>query len=195
MMAAKIGMDPLEFRLKNLTEERMIRTLKAAADRFGWTPGKPPSGRGYGIACGFDAGTYVAMIGEIEVDRETGQVYVKRVVTAQDMGIVINPQGAIIQVEGGVNMGLGYALTEDLEFNGGTIRTRNFDRYEITRFSMTPEKFETVLLDLPDDPPQGGGEPAIICVGGMVANGIYDAVGARVLQMPMTPERVKEAMA
>jgi isoquinoline 1-oxidoreductase len=192
-MAYKAGIDPLEFRLSNIKDPRMIRVLKTAADKFGWTPAKLPSGRGYGIACGSDAGTYVAIMAEAEVDKNTGEVKVKRVVCAQEMGLVINPQGAIIQAEGCIIMGLGYALSEDVFFEGGKILIRNFDSYDFTKFSWTPQ-IEVELLDAKDSPPQGGGEPAIICVGGVVANAIFDATAARVYQLPMTPERVLEAM-
>ena len=192
-MACKTGIDPLEFRLNNIKDPRMIRVLKAAADKFGWTHAKIPSGRGYGIACGSDAGTYVALMAEINVDKSTGNVKVKRVVCAQEMGLVINPQGAIIQAEGCIIMGLGYSLSEDVLFEGGKILIRNFDSYDFTKFSWTPQ-IDVVLLDAKDSPPQGGGEPAIICVGGVVANAIFDATGARVYQLPMTPERILEAM-
>lgn len=193
MMAARIGMDPVDFRLKNLNDSRMIRTLKAALDKFGWTSIKSPSGKGWGVACGADAGSYVALMAKVNVNKTTGKVDVKRVVIAQDMGLVINPQGATIQAEGCVTMGLGYALTEDIQFTGGEIHNRNFDSYEIPRFSWTP-KIETVLLDLPNEPAQGGGEPAIICMGALIANAIYDAIGVRLFQMPMTPERVLEGI-
>ena len=194
VMAAKAGMDPLEFRLKNLKDERMIRTLKAAADKFGWTPSITPSGRGVGIACGVDSGTYVSTMAEVEVDEETGKVRVKRVVCAQDMGIVVNPEGAKIQIEGCITMGLGYALTEELRFRGGEILTSNFNTYEIPRFSWVPE-IETVLVKADEISPQGGGEPAIIVMGGVIANAVADATGARLFQLPMTPERVKAAIA
>jgi isoquinoline 1-oxidoreductase len=193
IMSAKVGMDPVEFRFKNLTDERMIRTLKAAVDKFGWKPIKSPSGKGWGVACGVDAGSYVALMAEVKVDKSTGKVQVERVVVAQDMGLVINPQGATIQAEGCVTMGLGYALTEDIQFTGGEIHNRNFDSYEIPRFSWTP-KIETVLLDLPNEPAQGGGEPSIICMGALVANAIYDAIGIRLYQMPMNPERILAAL-
>jgi isoquinoline 1-oxidoreductase len=193
MMASKAGIDPLEFRLSNMKDERMIRVLKAAAEKFGWTPAKIPSGRGYGIACGLDAGTYVAHIAEVKVDKNTGHVQVIRVVCAQEMGLIINPQGAIIQVEGCIIMGLGYALAEHVRFEGGKVLTRNYDTYDITKFSWTPE-IEVVLVDAKDTPPQGGGEPAIICMGGVIANAIFDACGARVYQLPMTPERILEAI-
>jgi isoquinoline 1-oxidoreductase len=198
IMAAKAQMDPVEFRLKNMGNEgeigkRMVGALKAAAAKFGWTGAKAPSGRGFGVACGTDVGTCVATIAEVEVDKRTGHVQVKRVVCAQDMGLVINPQGATIQVEGCVTMGLGYALTEDVHFKGGKILDLNFNTYELPRFSWVP-KIETVLLDLKDEPAQGGGEPGIIVMGAVIANAIYDATGARVLQLPMTPERIKEAI-
>jgi len=193
IMAAKAGMDPLEFRLRNLKNERVQGVLKAAAEKFGWKTGKLPGGRGVGVACGFDAGAYVAVIAEVEVNKSTGRVQVKRVVAAQDMGLVINPQGAIIQVEGCVMMGLGYALSEEIRFKGGEILDLNFDSYEIPRFSWLP-KIETVLVDSKDPDPQGGGEPAIICMGGAIANAVFDATGARLFQLPMTPERIKKAM-
>lgn len=193
-MAARANMDPVEFRLKNLRDERMIRTLKAAAEKFGWEAAPSPSGRGFGVACGTDAGTYVAQIAEVTVDKRSGQVKVERVVCAQDMGLAVNPRGAIIQVEGCITMGLGYALTEDIHFRGGMIFDRNFDTYELPRFSSVP-KIETVILDLKDEPPQGGGEPAIVCVGAVIANAIHDATGARLLQLPMDPQRVRKAIA
>ncbi len=121
IMAAGAGMDPVEFRLKNLEDPRMIRVLKAAAEKFGWKPAKAPSKRGYGVACGMDAGTYVAAIAEVAVDADKGTVQVKRVVCAQDMGLVINPEGATIQMEGCITMGLGYALTEEIHFKGGKV--------------------------------------------------------------------------
>ena len=194
VLAAKAGVDPVEFRLKNLKDARMRRVLEAAAKKFGWKPGKAPSGRGWGVACGTDVDSVVAHIAEVEVNKSTGEVRVKRVVCAQEMGLCINPEGARIQMEGCIMMGLGYALTEEVHFTGGDIHTKNFDSYELPRFSWLPE-IETIILDAKNDPPHGGGEPAVICMGGVIANAIFDATGARVLQLPMTPERVKAALA
>ena len=194
VMAARAGMDPLEFRLKNITDERMRGVLKAAAEKFGWTPAKGPSGRGFGIACGSDVNVPVALIAKVKVDKQTGDVQVKRVVCAMDIGLVINPEGVKLQVEGSVTMGLGYALTEEVHFNGGKIFDLSFGTYKLPRFSWVPE-IETVLIKADDSPSKGAGEPPIICVGGVIANAIYDATGARLLQLPMTPERVKEALA
>ncbi len=193
IMASKAGTDPLEFRLKHLSDKRMRRVLEAAAKKFGWSPSKAPSGRGYGISCGIDAGTYVAHIAEVEVDKKKGTVQVKRVVCAQEMGLCVNPAGAKLQMEGCITMGLGYALTEEIHFKGGEILDTNFDTYEITRFSWQP-KIETVIIDAKDSAPQGGGEPAIVCMGAVVANAIYDAIGARLFQLPMTPDRIKKAI-
>jgi nicotinate dehydrogenase subunit B len=194
LMAAKMAMDPLEFRLKNLSDQRMIRVLKAAAEKFGWEVSPTPSGRGFGVACATDVGAYVATMAEVGVDQESGKVRVKRILCAQDMGLVINPEGAKIQMEGSLMMGLGYTLTEEVRFNGGKILDRNFDTYEIPRFSWLPE-IETVLIENSEIPPAGGGEPPIVCMGGVIANAIFDATGARLFELPMTPERIKNALA
>ena len=193
IMATMAGADPLEFRLRHLSDRKMVGVLRAAADRFGWTPGTAPSGRGYGIATGIDADTYVATIAEVKVDEQTGRVKVKRMVCAQDMGLVINPVGAQMQIEGCLTMGLGYALSEEVRFNGGRIHTRNFGTYQLPQFSWVPE-IETILVDSGDQAPHGGGEPAIITVGGVIANAIFDATGARLFRMPMTAERMKETL-
>jgi nicotinate dehydrogenase subunit B len=194
IMAAKLGMDPLEFRLKNLTDKRMIGVLKAAAEKFGWRPSPAPSSRGFGVACATDAGAYVATMAEVEVDQESGKVQVKRIVCAQDIGLAINPEGAKIQMEGCLMMGLGYTLTEEVNFNGGQILDHNFDTYEIPRFSWLP-KIETVLIENSGIPPAGGGEPPIVCLGGVIANAIFDATGVRLFELPMSPERIKKAVA
>lgn len=193
IMASAIGMDPLEFRLKNLKDEKMIACWKSVADKFGYQPAKNPSGRGIGIACGTDAGSWVAMMVEIKIDKATGHVQVVRVACSQDMGLCVNPQGALIQMEGCITMALGYTLIEEIQFEGGNIKNRGFDSYEIPRFSWVP-KMDCVILDRQDQPPKGGGEPAIITVGAAVANAIHDATGARLYNMPFTRARVLEAI-
>jgi isoquinoline 1-oxidoreductase len=193
IMAAGAGVDPLEFRLRNLKDEKMIEVLKKAADMFGYKPGKGKGGRGVGIAIGTDVGAFVAKIAEVEVDRKTGKVKVLRVVCAQDMGLCVNPQGATLQMEGCITMGLGYTLAEELNYEGGNILSTNFDTYEIPRFSWLPE-IETYIFERMNEATQGGGEPAIITVGGAVGNAIFNATGARLYRMPFTPERVLEAL-
>jgi nicotinate dehydrogenase subunit B len=193
-MAAKLSIDPVEFRLNNIGEKRLQRALSMAAERFGWNKGAAPSGRGIGVACAQDAGAYVVAIGEVDVDPSTGRIRVKRIVCVEDMGVVINPEGAMIQMEGGLTMGLGQALTEEVRFKGGQIFDTNFDTYEIPRFSWVP-KIETVLVQNHDVPPQGGGEPPIVVVAALIGNAIFDATGARLYELPMTPERIKEELA
>ena len=193
IMASKAGIDPLEFRLKNLKDEKMITCLKTVADKFGYVPGKTPSGRGIGVACGTDAGTWVALMAEVKVDKTTGHVQVIRVACVQDMGLCVNPQGALLQMEGCIMMGLGYTLSEEVQFEGGNVLNRGFDSYQIPLFSWLP-KMDCVILERKDQPPQGGGEPAIIGIGAIVANAIHDATGARLYRMPMIPERVLEAI-
>ena len=192
IMAARLGKDPVEFRLAHLKDARMRRVLEAAAQKFGWKPTRAPSGKGCGVACGIRSGAYVATMAEVEVDRSTGKVQVKRIAHAQDMGLVINPEGARQQVEGSLIMGLGYALREEIHFKNGEILDLSFETYQIPRFSWTPA-IETVLIE-ENSPPQGGGEPAIVCVGAVMANAIFDAIGVRVYQFPMTPERILAAM-
>ena len=193
IMAAQAGIDPVEFRLANLSDERMKRILRAAADKFGWKPGKAPSRRGVGVACADYNGTYLTTMAEVGVDRSTGRVDVKRVVCAQDMGVAVNPDGATLQIEGCIMMGLGYALTEEVHFKGRQVLDLNFDTYELPRFSWLP-KIETVLVNSPEVPIAGGGEPPIITMGAVIANAIFDATGARLLRLPMTPERIKEGL-
>ncbi|MDX2444173.1 MAG: molybdopterin-dependent oxidoreductase [Bacteroidales bacterium] len=191
LMAAAAGEDALEFRLKHLEgDPKMAEVLRKGAEKFGWTSAKGSSGRGYGIACGKDAGTDVAVFVEVEVNKETGYIQVKRAVCSQYMGMVVNPQGVIIQAEGCVIMGMGYALSEEIKFSGRKMLTKNFGDYEFAHFSWTPE-IDVVLIDAQDDPPQGGGEPAIICMGGAIANAVFDATGARLYQLPLTQERVR----
>ena len=196
IMAAAAGIDPVELRLRNLTDPRMVSVLKAAAEAFGWKPRVAPAGngRGRGVACGIDAGSYVTLMAEVAVDRGTGAIKVERVVAAQEMGVVVNPTGARMQIEGCITQGLGYALTEELRFRGGEILDRNLDTYKLPRFSWVP-RIETVLVRNDELPPQGGGEPAIVPMGGVIANAVFDAIGVRFYRLPMTAERVRTALA
>jgi len=193
IMAQVAGIDPLSFRLKNLADKRMQRVLKAAADKFGHSFTKGPNGKGVGIACTNYLGTYVATMAQVKVDKENGNVRVERIVCAQDMGEIINPQGARLQIEGGITMGISAALSEEVQFNGGAVLTENFDSYEITRFSGAPQ-IDVVLIDNYAMAPQGCGEPACTTVGAVLANAVCDALGVRLYELPMTPERIKKAM-
>jgi CO/xanthine dehydrogenase Mo-binding subunit len=171
----------------------MARVLRAAAEKFRWTPAKAPSGRGYGVALLDYLNTYVAGMAEISVNRETGQIQVKRVTIALDLGQGVNPEGIRVQTEGCVTMGLSSVLSEEIHFKGGEIKDRNFDTYDTTRFSWVPE-IETVLVENPELAPQGCGEPAITCMAGLLANALFDATGVRMLRLPLSPERIKDKL-
>ncbi len=194
IMAAAAGADPLEFRLRHLTDPRMRKVLQAAADAFGWKAGAAPSGKGRGVACSIDAGSYDALMAEVRVDPADGTARVERIVCAQDMGIVVNPDGARMQMEGSIAMGLGYTFTEELRFRGGDILDLNFKTYRIPRFSWMP-RIEAVIVKNDELAPQGGGEPAIVATGAVIANAVFDATGARILRLPLTPERIREGIA
>jgi nicotinate dehydrogenase subunit B len=193
-MAAAAGVDPVEFRLRNISDARMRRVIQAAADKFGWKPGVGSTGRGWGVACGIDAGTYATLMVQVKVDRAEGSVQVERVVCAQDMGVVVNPEGAVMQAEGCITMGLGYVLREEMHFEGGRLLDTNYDSYDLPRFSWVP-RIEVVLVKNDEVPSQGGGEPAIVPMGGAVANAVFDATGVRMTRLPMIPARMKAALA
>lgn len=193
VMAAQLGIDPLEFRLKNLTHARMRRALEAAAKRFGWQAHTKPSGRGIGVACGLYANACNATMAQVSVDKGTGAVRVERVVMALDVGVILNPDGLRQQIEGSITMGLGYALTEEVRFRGGEVLEESLGDYKIPRFSWLPE-MDIILIDNPEIQALGAGEPPIITMGAVVANAIYDATGVRLIQLPMTPERIKAAL-
>ena len=194
ILAAKIGVDPVQFRLNNLADARMRRVLQAAVEKFAYRQQAAPSKRVLGVSIGIDAGTYVATIAQVKVDAATGAVQVERVVCAQDMGVLVNPMGATQQMEGCITMGLGYVLSEEVRFNNGEVLDKNFTTYTLPHFSWVP-KIETVILDSPDVPAQGGGEPAIINMGSAIANAVFDATGVRIALLPLTKERVKAALA
>jgi isoquinoline 1-oxidoreductase len=195
IMASAAGIDPLEFRLRNTVDERMLAVLNKVAEVYGWEAAPAPrrGGRGRGLACGIDAETYVALVADVTVDASTGHVQVDRVVCVQDMGLVVNPDGARMQMEGCIAMGLGYVFGEEVRFEGGKILDSNFGTYKLARFSWMP-KIDTAFVSNDPLPPKGGGEPAIINVGAVVANAIFDATGARVYRLPMTADRVLAAI-
>ena len=193
LLAQAAGMDPVSFRMANLADERMKRVLRTAQEKFGETWAPAPSGQGIGVALGADAGTYVATMAKVAVDRSSGAVRVDRIVCVQDIGELINPAGAVIQMEGGLTQGLGYTLSEEIHFDRGAVMEENFDTYHIPRFSWLP-KIETYILETPELGPQGGGEPAITTTGAVIANAIHDALGTRLYDIPMTPERIRSAM-
>ena len=181
-IARQLEIDPLEFRLKNLSHPRYLRVLRAAADHFGWANRQERDGIGYGIAVGWDAGSYVGQCAEVSVvDR---QVSVSRVTVAFDCGAVINPDGVRNQVEGSVVMGMGTALWELMEFDAGRVLTTGFNRYRVPRLSDTP-KIDVVIIDDNSNPSTGAGEPGIVPIAAAIANAVADATGVDIEQLPI----------
>jgi isoquinoline 1-oxidoreductase len=189
-LAHAVGMDPLEFRLKNIRDERLRAVLEAAAKQFGWGKAKPPKDHGYGIAGGSEKGSFVASCAEIARDPTSGKIRVVRVVTAFECGAVLHPEHLKNQVEGAVVQGLGGALFEAIQFDNGEIKNAAFSAYRVPRFADTPV-LETVLLDRKDLTPIGAGETPIIAVAPAVANAIFQATGLRARSLPMSASGVK----
>jgi len=181
-IAAAVGLDPVELRLKNLTHPRFRRVLERAAADFGWTPGKAPSGRGVGVAVGLDVGSYVAECVQVEV--AGSEVRVERVASALDCGLVVNPEGVRNQMEGSIVMGLGPALTEAIDFRQGVLTTPSFARYRVPRINNAP-RIEVALVGDPETPSTGAGEPGIVPIAAALANAVFDRTGRRIRELPL----------
>jgi isoquinoline 1-oxidoreductase len=171
-LAQEIGMDPLEFRLKNLKDARLRAVLERAAETFGWGKAKLADGHGFGVACGTEKGSYLATCAEVLCDPELGSVKVLRAVAAFECGAVVNPDHLKSQVEGSMVMGLGGALFEAIEFENGRIKNAHFANYRVPRFADTP-RIEVVLVDRRDLPSAGAGETPIIGIAPAVGNAIF----------------------
>ncbi|HEV2420785.1 MAG TPA: molybdopterin cofactor-binding domain-containing protein [Candidatus Acidoferrales bacterium] len=186
-LAHACAMDPLEFRMKNLQDERLRAVYQAAAQEFGWQGRKKAPSHGFGIAGGFDKGGYIATCAEVAVDRSTDEVEIVRVVQAFDCGAVVNPDGLKNSIAGAITMGIGGALYEAIEFDNGRILNPHFAQYRVARFKDEP-KIEVVLVDRKDLPSSGAGETPIVGVSPAVRNAVFDATGLRLRSMPMLRE-------
>jgi isoquinoline 1-oxidoreductase len=189
-LAHAVGMDPLEFRLKNLKDSRLRAVLQAAAKEFGWGKTKPAAGHGFGLAGGSEKGSYVATCAEVSADKANGKVKVVRAVTAFECGAVLNPDHLKNQVEGSVVMGLGGALFEEIRFEESKILNPRFSRYRVPRFGDTPV-LQTVLLDRKDLPSAGAGETPIVAIAPAIGNALFQAMGVRLRSLPMVPKGLK----
>jgi nicotinate dehydrogenase subunit B len=180
--------DPLEFRLKNLSDSRMAAVLEAVAKSFGWPRKKTSRSQGFGIAAGFEKGSYVATCAEISIDRTAGVVQIVKLVAAFECGAIVNPDGLKNQVVGAMIQGLGGALFESIQFENGRILNDHFSSYRVPRFRDVPQ-IETVLLDRKDIPSAGAGETPIMAVAPAIGNAFFDATGVRLRDLPLSPER------
>jgi isoquinoline 1-oxidoreductase len=186
-LAAAMGLDPLELRLKHLADERLADVLRAAADRIGWGQARE-AGRGVGIACGVEKGARVATAVDVRVG-EDRRLVVERIVTAFDCGAIVNPDGLANQVEGAVVMGLGAALFEEIRFDSGVIGNASFADYRVPRIDDVPP-VEVILLDRPEISPAGAGETPILAIAPAIANAIFAATGVRLRSLPLVPDGV-----
>jgi isoquinoline 1-oxidoreductase len=184
--------DPLEFRLKNLSDARMRAVLEAAAKSFGWPRKKTQEGQGFGLACGNEKGSYVATCVEVAVERSSGAVKVVHAVEAFECGAIVNPDGLRNQVVGAIIQGLGGALFEAIEFENGRIKNPHFAAYRVPRFRDVPE-IEAVLLDRKDIPSAGAGETPIMAVAPAIGSALFDATGIRLNNLPMVPNGLRSS--
>lgn len=189
-LAQALGMDPLEIRLRNLTDPRLRAVLVAAAEAFGWGRQAVGPNHGVGLACGSDKGSYVAACVEVYVNPANDEPKVLRVVQAFDCGAMINPDNVRSQIEGAIIQGLGGALFESVQFANGRILNPGFGDYRVPRFGDVPD-IETILIDRKDVPPAGAGETPIIVVAPAIGSAIFQAAGVRLRSLPLAPNGVK----
>src|ERR1041385_355560 len=191
-LANAVKMNPLEFRLRNIKDQRLRAVLQAATKAFGWDKTKTVVGRGFGLSCGFEKGSYVATCAEVAMvpdakNRKNSQVRIVRVVEAFECGAVVNPLHLKNQIEGAIVQAVGGALFEAIQFENGKILNGRFADYRLPRFGDAP-MIEVVLVDRKDLPSEGAGETPIVGLAPAVSNAIFNATGIRLRSLPLTPK-------
>jgi nicotinate dehydrogenase subunit B len=189
-MAHSLKMDPLDFRLKNLKNERLRAVFEAGADKFGWRKRSTAAGHGFGMGGGYEKLGNIATFVEVNVDRKSGNVEIVRVLSAFECGAIVNPDNLRNQIEGSNVQGLGGALFEAIQFENGKILNGKMSRYRVPRFSDLPV-IETALLDRKDVPSAGAGECPMVGLAPAIANAIFDASGIRLRSLPLVPNGLK----
>lgn len=200
-IASALGVDPVQFRLRYLSHNRrMSEVLLAAANKAQWkdrpSPAPASSGStatGRGISLADRGNTYVATVAEVEVDKSSGSVRVRRITIAHDCGLIVNPDGVKNQIEGNIIQGVSRSLMEEVQFDSSGVKNNDWSSYPILTFQDVPD-IEIVLINRPEMPARGGGEPAIVPVPAAIANAIFDATGVRLREVPFTPNRVQAAL-
>ena len=203
-LAARVKADPVAYRLRHLSDPRLSDVVKGAAKAASWDPRPSPQARiqrtgiatGRGIACVNYEGDngYSGMVVELEVDQDTGKIVVKRMVVAIDVGPISNPDGLRNQIEGGALQGLSRVLMEEVTWDDQKVTSFDWSTYRTLPLGFEIPKIESVLINRPDEAATGAGETSITVVAAAVGNAIFDATGARIRQIPFTPERVKAAL-
>ncbi|MEP9353334.1 molybdopterin cofactor-binding domain-containing protein [Xanthobacter sp. KR7-65] len=209
-LAAAAGVDPVDYRLRHLHDPRAAELVRATAARAGWEKRTAPRmevvegdvvrGQGFAYALyvhskfpGYGA-AWSAWVADVEVNRATGDVAVKRVTVGQDSGLMINPAGIEHQIHGNVIQSTSRALKEQVTFDETAVTSREWGAYPILTFPEVPV-INVVLMPRPDDPPLGSGESASVPSAAAIANAIFDATGVRLREPPFTPDRVRAALA
>ncbi len=201
-LAVAAGMDPVQFRLRHLTSnKRVSEALLAAAQKAGWQERTSPApsskgtrALGRGVATTLWRGTTVlAAVAEVEVDKSTGKVTVRKVTVAHDCGLIVNPDGLRMQIDGNVMQGVSRVLMEEVKFDASGVKTVDWQTYPVLRFRDIPE-VETVLINRPEIPSSGGAECSVVVIPAAVGNAVFDAIGVRIREVPLTPERVLNAL-
>ncbi len=200
-VAAALNVDPIEFRLRHVKDARDIAVIKAAAEKAAWqsrpSPRKDQTGNkvsGRGIAYAQRNGTRCAVIAEVDVDRASGKIWARRFVVGHDCGQIINPEGLRHTIEGNVVQGISRTLWEEVKFDANNVTSVDWMTYPILDITETPEAIEVALVNHPELPPTGAGEPSIRPVAAAIANAIFDATGVRIRRVPFSPDRVKQAL-
>jgi CO/xanthine dehydrogenase Mo-binding subunit len=200
-LAAAAKADPIEFRLKYLDDERLEAALKKAAEKFGWDHRPSPKhastsgiATGRGVAVALRGGTRVATVAEVEVNRQTGAVRVKRFVCVHDCGLIVNPEALAGTVSANLVQSLSRSLKEEVTFDGSRVTSVDWNSYPIARASDVPDQVDITLINHPEISPSGAGEPSSRPTAAAIGNAIFDATGARVRRGPFTPSRIKAAL-
>ncbi len=190
-IAHSLKMDPLEFRFKNLKEDRLRAVFDQGAVKFGW--GKPKAANhGFGMGGGYEKLGYVATFVEVAVDLGSKDVKIIRVLTVFDCGAIVNPDGLRNQIVGANIMGIGGALFEQIDFENGRILNSHFADYRVPRFRDVPP-IETLLIDRKDQASVGAGEAPIVGLAPAISNAIFDATGTRLRALPLVPTGMKSS--
>ena len=202
-LAAEVGVDPVTYRLRYVGDERLRDVIEVAAKAADWelrnspkpaSKGDIATGRGFAAMQYEGIDGYAGIVCEVEVNKKTGKVRVTRVVVSHDVGIIINPGGLKAQIEGNVVHGVSRALKEEVVLDGKTSKSKDWESYQVLRFTELPQ-IKIALISRPNHPPTGSGENAMTAIPPAVANAIFDATGARIRRLPLTPARVKAAIA
>jgi nicotinate dehydrogenase subunit B len=200
-VAAALNVDPIEFRLRHVKDARDVAVIKAAAEKAAWqsrpSPRKDQTGSkvsGRGIAYAQRNGTRCAVIAEVDIDRASGKIWARKFTVAHDCGQIINPDGLRHTIEGNVVQGISRTLWEEVKFDAQNVTSVDWMTYPILDITETPEAIEVALINHPELPPTGAGEPSIRPVAAAIANAIFDATGVRIRRVPFSPDRVKQGL-